>query len=77
MKSGTGLYFMPIRPLASTSSWSHVSVSGWKLIKNKLKLIIASEKFQHIIDIDFKLFSIIAINWLDGRRREIPRKLVN
>ena len=31
-------------------------VWGWagrKLIKNKLKLIIASEKFQHIIDIDW------------------------
>ena len=27
--------------------------AGRKLIKNKLKLIIASEKFQHIIDIDW------------------------
>ena len=55
MKSGSGSYSKQIT--ASTNISFSVSVrqgagAGRKLIKNKLKLIIASEKFQHIIDID-------------------------
>ena len=44
------LYFKRITPSTNISSRSE----GENLaIKNKLKLIIASEKFQHIIDIDW------------------------
>ena len=53
MKSGSGSYLKQITAFTNISSSVRARLAGRKLIKNKLKLIIASEKFQHIIDIDW------------------------